>query len=251
MSELSTSSEPPHFTSTRRGTGSLGHRWRSTKEKYHHGSLVADAIKHGLALVGKFGPMAITLRGVARDLGVTAAALVYFFHNRSGLRAAIANAAAEKLHPFTNVRSGGIRAGERLRGMAVGTADFAAANPNLYRLIYGEGWRDDQPPTPVRRQMVFSADRISNMGQKSRHISPAPNREHAWLFYVASHGLAMARADRAVPADLVDTLIDRFVDGLLTTPERCQPAHFLRGDQARAEASIARSKLRASTGGAR
>lgn len=200
--------------STRRGSGSLGHQWTSTKEKYHHGTLPASAVRLGLALVAKFGPNAVTMRGMARALGVTAAALVHYFHNRAGLRAAIAHAAAEQLRPYSVVRSGGEWSGARLKNMAAAMSTYAREQPNLYRIIYGEGWREGDLATPVRRQFVHSVDRIANMGQPSKYIRPGNKLEHAWLFHAAAHGLAMCAADGAVPKALVEPIITRFVDNL-------------------------------------
>lgn len=185
-------------------------RWMSNKIKYHHGSLPASAIQRGLEVVAQSGPMAVTMRGVARDLGVTAAALVHYFHNRAGLRSAIAHAAAEQMRPFSVVRSGGERAGERLRATAGAWVEYAANNPNLYRLVFGEGWRDGEIPASARQQLVYSVDRIANLGQQSGHIRPGQPREHGWLFFSAVHGLALARADRAAPHESVAPLIDRF-----------------------------------------
>lgn len=198
----------------RRGSGSLGHRWQSKKDKYHFGNLVDAAIRRGLELVAKFGPNGVTMRGLARDLGVSAAALVHYFHNRAGLRAAIANAAAEQMKPFSVVRSGGEWAGPRLHAMAGAMVDYATKHPNLYRIVYGEGWRETESPTPVRRQFVHSVDRISNFGQTSKYIRAGSNQEHAWLFHAAAHGLAMCAADGVLPKTLIEPVITRFVQNL-------------------------------------
>ena len=211
--------------STRRGTGSLGHRWRSTKDKYHLGNLTTAAIRRGLELVAKFGPNGVTMRGLARDLGVSAAALVHYFHNRAGLRAAIANAAAEQMKPFAVVRSGGEWAGPRLHAMAGAMVDYATKNPNLYRIAYGEGWRETESPTPLRRQFVHSVDRISNFGQSSKYIRPGSNQEHAWLFHAAAHGLAMCAADGVLPKTLVEPVIARFVSNLYAAREPAARTH--------------------------
>ena len=189
-----------------------------TKAKYHHGSLVQAAICRGLEWVAESGPMAVTMRGLARDLGVTAAALVHYFHNRAGLRAAIAHAAAEQMRPFTVVRSGGQGAGERLRRTAQAWVDYAGKNPHLYRLVFGEGWREGQLPTPARRECVYSVDRIANLGQMSGHIRAGATKEHGWLFFAAVHGLALARADGAAPSDAVTPLVDRFVRAIEADP---------------------------------
>lgn len=191
--------------------------WICHKARYHHGSLVEAAIKRGIEVVAQSGPMALTLRGLARDLGVTAAALVHYFHNRSGLRAAIAHAAAAQMRPFSIVRSGGERSGERLRAMAQSWVSFAADNPNLYRAVFGEGWHDGQLSSPARRECVYSVDRIANMGQASGHIREGSPREHGWLYFSAVHGLALARADGAAPAECVGPLIERHVQSIEST----------------------------------
>ncbi len=56
------------------------------KRGYHHGNLRASALPRGRQLVTIHGPAALTLRGLARDLGVTATSLVREFGNLAGLR---------------------------------------------------------------------------------------------------------------------------------------------------------------------
>ena len=197
--------------------------WTSSKERYHHGSLVNSAVQRGLQLVAQFGPMAVTMRGLARELGVTAAALVHYFHNRSGLLGAIAEAAAAQMRPFSVVRSGGLRAGERLRNTAQSWVAFAAQNPNLYRVVFGEGWRDGQTSTAAGRECIYSVDRIASMGQVSGHIRDGSPREHGLLFFSAVHGLALARADGGLPEQAVGPLIDRFVQAIESTKDSLAP----------------------------
>ena len=181
------------------------------KAKYHHGTLDREAMKRGLEIVAEQGPMALTMRGLARELGVTASALVYYYGNRAGLRAAVARTAAERMRPFSVVRSGGLRAGQTLRATAHSWVEFATKNPNLYRLIFGEGWRGGSYPTLPRRDCVHSVDRISNIGQMSRHIQPCNPNEHGWQLFTAMHGLAFSLADGACPPKSVGPIIDRFV----------------------------------------
>ena len=185
--------------------------WRCNKERYHHGSLAEAAIKRGLAVVAESGPMGVTMRGIARDCGVSAAGLVYYFHNRAGLRAAIANAAAEQMRPFSVFRSGGIRAAGVLRQSAQSWVDFAAKNPNLYRIVFGEGWRGDEPTTLPRRQCLHSIDRVANIGQMSGHIRDGDPRDHGWFLWSAMHGLAQACADGVATPAKAAPLIARFV----------------------------------------
>ena len=185
--------------------------WRCYKARYHHGWLVKAATERGLAVVAASGPMGVTLRGMARDLGVTPAALNYYFHNLAGLRAAIANAAAQQMRPFSVFRAGGQRAASTLREKARDWVEYAAANPNLYRVVFGEGWRGKEPATLPRGECLHSIDRIANHGQMSGHIRPGKTRDHAWFAWSAIHGMAMACADGVTSPAKVAPLIQRFV----------------------------------------
>ena len=188
--------------------------WRCSKERYHHGSLREAAIARGLAVVARAGPMGVTMAGIARDCGVSPAGLVYYFHNRAGLRAAIANAAAEQMRPFSVFRAGGARSASALRDNSAAWVEYAAKNPNLYRIVFGEGWRGNEPATLPRSECLHSIDRVANIGQMSRHIRAGATRDHAWYLWSAMHGLAMSCADGATTPAKVKPLIERFVAGL-------------------------------------
>ena len=193
--------------------------WRCNKTKYHHGTLVRTAVRRGVEIVAERGPMGLTLRGLARDLGVTAAALNYYFANRAGLLAAVANAAAEHMRPYSVFRSGGARAGAKLRAQAEAWVEYAANNPNLYRIAFGEGWRGGACGTMVRGECVHSVDRVANIGQMSGHIRSGEPRDVGWTLFSAIHGLAHTLADGAVPLEKAKAIIDHFVSGLEAVPE--------------------------------
>ena len=192
--------------------------WRCHKQgRYHHGLLAESAVQRGLVVAAQLGPMGVTVSGIARDLGVSRAAINYFFHNRAGLRAAIANAAATQMRPFCVFRSGGQRAAATLQKSARSWVDYAAQHPNLYRMVFGEGWRDDYCKTLVRHEALHSIDRVANIGQMSGHIRPGATRDHSWFLWSAMHGLAMSCADGVTSPPKVAPLIDRFVRELAPT----------------------------------
>ena len=58
------------------------------KRRYHHGDLHNSALLRGAEMVARAGPAALTLRALARELGVSATALVHYFGHVKGLRAA-------------------------------------------------------------------------------------------------------------------------------------------------------------------
>ena len=192
--------------------------WRCHKTPYHHGSLAEAAVNRGLEIVAQRGPMGLTLRGLARDLGVSPAAINYYFHNRAGLRAAVANAAAEQMRPFSVFRAGGLRAASTLRDNATAWVNYAATNPELYRIVFGEGWRGSEPKTLPRGQCLHSIDRVANIGQMSGHVHPGNTQDHGWFLWSAMHGLAQSCADGVTSPQRVAPLIDRFVASVAVHP---------------------------------
>ena len=57
---------------------------------YHHGDLRAALLRHAIATIEEAGPVALTLRRVARRAGVTHTAAAYHFGDKAGLLTAIA-----------------------------------------------------------------------------------------------------------------------------------------------------------------
>ncbi|MES2644946.1 MAG: helix-turn-helix domain-containing protein [Myxococcota bacterium] len=175
---------------------------RSPKPRYHHGDLQKAALRRGREIVALRGPDALTLRGLARELGVTATALVYYFGSRGGLRSAVAAAVLADLEK--EAFAGAIGAA-RTSPEVVGSAwvAYAEKNPYLYRLASGEGWRD-QPrvpngldagglavPSPRRVLQTAFARRTRRFGL------PAGDAARADLCAFTIHGLALARMDGA------------------------------------------------------
>jgi len=78
---------------------------------------------------------AVSLRAVARDLGVTAPALYDHVDSKAELLALIAAEGYEELVRTFDASSRGALV-ERLRGRAVAYVEFAVAQPELFRLMF-------------------------------------------------------------------------------------------------------------------
>lgn len=123
-----------------------GNPWRRKARGYHHGDLFNSAIRRGLEIVRDQGPDALTLRGLARDLAVTAPALIYYFGSRVGLRNAVAAWVGRDLAAASRPTGMHSVPMERLRELARTWLDHAMAQPNLYRAATGEGWIGNTQP---------------------------------------------------------------------------------------------------------
>ncbi|MBT2387983.1 WHG domain-containing protein [Streptomyces sp. ISL-1] len=105
----------------------------------------ATALKH----MASSGTAAISLRAIARDMGMTAGAIYSYFDTRdnlvSVLIADVYNALAGTLEAARDSRPHDDPAAQIL---AYGQAyrDWAVANPEEFRLVYGDPVPDYQPP---------------------------------------------------------------------------------------------------------
>jgi AcrR family transcriptional regulator len=173
-------------------------RRTSKKGRYHHGNLQKDALRCALELVKTGGPAAVTLRGVARLLGVTAPAIVYHFGSIATFKASVAQAVLDQAAEKAGAR---LRS-ERRPAREVGAAwiDFAADNPNLYRLAAGEGWHRSPSTTGIQGcGIVVPSPRRLLQDTFERHTrrlgAPRGDRESALSLAFTVHGLALARID--------------------------------------------------------
>jgi len=103
---------------------------------YHHGDLRAALLSEASSVLESSGADAISLRGLARALGVSHAAPGHHFPNRTALLAALA---ADGFDQFADALEQAM-AGSEPSGWAAATGRayvrFALANPERYRLMF-------------------------------------------------------------------------------------------------------------------
>src|SRR5687768_1857546 len=63
---------------------------QATKTAYHHGNLREELLTQGLAILESEGQAALTMREIARRLGVSQTAPLHHFESKTALLAAIA-----------------------------------------------------------------------------------------------------------------------------------------------------------------
>lgn len=102
---------------------------------YHHGDLRNALIDRGRAVLRESGADGVTLRSLARDLGVTATATYRHFPDRTGLLRAVASAELDHLGRAIDATGpeGAGGPGEA-RVVAHAYLAWSLANPHAYRL---------------------------------------------------------------------------------------------------------------------
>ncbi|MCJ8157124.1 TetR/AcrR family transcriptional regulator [Sphingomonas sp. LaA6.9] len=174
----------------------------STK-RYHHGDLRAALISAGLELLAERSADDLSLREVARHVGVSATAVYRHFPDKQALLSALAFEGMEELG--RRQRAASEEAGGGLEGFAASGATyvhFAVENPALFRLIFASA-----PPV---RLLDAEPDRVGQAMRGLRediaalmpaHLPEATRRTaalHAWSLV---HGLAMLILDGQVDYD--------------------------------------------------
>jgi AcrR family transcriptional regulator len=187
--------------------------------RYHHGHLRHAAIEAGMQLIEASNSADISLREIARAIGVSAPSIYRHFPDKACLLAALAVEGMDQLATAQLIASA--KAGHGREGFAAsGRAyvRFALAHPLLFRMIiaylpsvdYFASAKSDTP-SPVRflREIV---EALAPVGTSATEVRTA-----ALAAWSQVHGLAMLMLEGQIPRD--DALIDAMIDGKDMWPE--------------------------------
>lgn len=179
---------------------------------YHHGNLREALLMKGLELLESSQDADISLRELAREVGVSANAAYRHFANKEALLLAMA---AEGFTRFSQGQMNAMQAGKTPmeRFMLSGRAyiDFACKNPALYRLMFGRfsaSHRSDDVNSPGNLAFQGLINMIATVLQadpKSAQVNSAAI--HAWSLV---HGLSTLILDGQFDrhADHIDAFVD-------------------------------------------
>lgn len=170
------------------------------KKPYHHGDLRQSLIGEGLRMLGERDADSLSLREIARAVGVSATSVYRHFPDKEALMTALA------LEGLAQLGAAQREASEAVGGGADGFKEtgrayvrFALANPALFRLIFASP--------------ALSAERVAGDIDSEAHSlllanaaaaaargggEQAVRAVQAWALV---HGLAMLMLDGQVPAD--------------------------------------------------
>lgn len=117
---------------------------KNPKKPYHHGDLRRALVEASLDLIEKEGMDALTLREVARRLGVSHAAPTHHFADKSALLTALAaqgfcRFADAMIHAAEQAGDDPI---QRLKAIGMAYVVCAVDRPQQFRLMFGSGIQD-------------------------------------------------------------------------------------------------------------
>ncbi|WP_369025327.1 TetR/AcrR family transcriptional regulator [Qipengyuania sp. RANM35] len=177
----------------------------TSNEAYHHGSLREALVEAGIAaLEGREGKD-ISLRELARTVGVSPTAVYRHFPDKKALADALATEGLKMLYTAQKAASdktGGGPGAFAATGRAY--VRFALAHPALFRFMFTQGDPVLHGPENDQAQALLAANSLAITGDKK---SAERLALQAWA---VAHGVAMLMLDGRIPAE--DGLIDRLID---------------------------------------
>jgi AcrR family transcriptional regulator len=199
----------------------------TTKTAYHHGNLREELVTQGLAILESDGLGALTMREIARRLGVTQTAPLHHFEGKTGLLAAMA---AQGFRMLYDQRMKALKdkrdPRERLMAVLLAYVEFAQGHPALFHLMHGPEIPDktkfpELNDAAIRSYSLLEAAvadyLLAHEGTMER------GRDATLAAWTACHGLAHImigpqNTPRSVlrqnPTEISRTIFDIFIQGL-------------------------------------
>lgn len=184
-----------------------------TNRAYHHGDLRSALVEAGLKALESTDPGELSLRQLAREVGVSATAVYRHFPDKRALLGALADTGVTMLFEEQKAASdaaGGGKLGFAATGRAY--VRFAIAHPGLFRLIFTHAELAGGPElddNPAGRLLRANSEALGGGDpQAARAIMV-----RAWA---VAHGLSMLILDGHLPAD------DALIDAAMPSRDPCQ-----------------------------
>jgi AcrR family transcriptional regulator len=183
---------------------------RKPKAAYHHGNLRPALIEGALELLEEHGAAELSLRLLARQLGVSQAAPYHHFEDKNALLAALAAEGFRRAGAVlrtTSIKHHSLE--RRVRGLSAGYVRFARETPNLFRLMYGTQVqrKEDYPELVDASTEAFEslAARVEEMivDFDIRHVD---GKEATATLLALNHGLANLIVDQRTSPVLAEVI---------------------------------------------
>ena len=195
----------------------------TAERPYHHGNLRTALLAEAERTVRDSGVEQLSLRGLARSVGVSHGAPRRHFADRQALLDALAESGFKRLG--AELRGAADGAGEafepRLRATAAAYVRFATDDAALLELMFAGKRRDGAVDLNAAADRAFSVMlELIQQGQAQRALEPGDPERVGLLLFATVQGIAALITAGVVPAEPQAELVPDAI------------AHFLRGSRA-------------------
>lgn len=203
---------------------------------YHHGNLRAALLDAAVRELDGSPAEQLSLRALARSLGVSQTAPYRHFSDKQALFAAMAaRGYGQLLLALRAARdAAGPRADAQLRAVARAYVDYAAAQERLFKLMFGplvQPVEEHPELREVSRETLALVQDILQHGMQRGEFAPQDVRYLANAAWAGIHGMATLRIDAAAlfkrHIDLrrqVAVAVDTFIAGIAAAGTATAPA---------------------------
>jgi AcrR family transcriptional regulator len=167
-------------------------------KRYHHGELRQALLAAALDLLERDGPAALSLRALARAVGVSAMAPYHHFADRDALLAAVAIAGFERLqHQKAANEVAHSSARDALVAGAANYVRFILDNPNLYRLMKGPEFASSERYPELHEAAAAPGRTLVRLIARllDEHGISGPADKHAQVLWGLAHGVGTLALD--------------------------------------------------------
>lgn len=181
------------------------------KAGYHHGDLRAAALDEGLRQLEHLSVEQLSLRDIARKVGVSATALYRHFPDKDALMGAIASRGFEMLADAQREAMTGLPPSDAFAASGRAYVRFAIAKPSLFRMIFSCAVAqthpfETAPDDSAAGLLIRNVAKL--MGQDTGDDERLVAAMRAWALV---HGLAMLILDGQVRLTDIDALIEQVI----------------------------------------
>ncbi|MBJ8344639.1 TetR/AcrR family transcriptional regulator [Antrihabitans sp. YC2-6] len=176
---------------------------------YHHGDLRLELLQRAEETLRESGVDGLSLRQLARDLGVSHGAPSRHFRDKQALLDALALAGFERLGALFTVASGAGSFAQRLESVTRTYVDFATENSALLELMFA---RKHSPtggtvlPAAADKTFAIPMALIAD-GQANGDVVTGDPARIGFAAFATMQGMATLVSSGFVPADLAETML--------------------------------------------
>ncbi len=187
--------------------------------RYHHGDLRAALLTRAEETLQEKGPGALSLRELARNLGVSHAAPSRHFKDKQALLDALAVAGFDRLAETLTASQEdvGETFAERVAAIARAYVNFATANAELLDLMYAKKHDPTASETLVAASQRWGEQVLGLIahGQHRNEVRKGPLERVGLPLFATLHGFASLASSGVLPAETLEHGLDDVIEHML------------------------------------
>jgi len=201
------------------GSGSKKKVSSSSPKRYHHGDLRKALIDGALQLISESNVEALSLRALARHVGVSYAAPYHHFKDKTQLLSEVAIEGFERLEKEMKAHSRSAEPRESLQAQGRAYLLFAIQHASHYRVMFNVEFsgRSAYPNVQAAADACFDVLMRDTQAVLGAEVASREVRQIAIVIWSTVHGAATLWNDGPMRAHVERTSVDVFAE-MITAP---------------------------------